>query len=436
MCGIAGIIGRADKESVQSMITRIKHRGPDDEGIACHPDATIGMTRLAIVDIAHGQQPMFNEDASIVIVFNGEIYNAPALRKELDVHFLTRSDTEVILRLYERDPDNVESYLHGMWAFCIHDRKRRKIILSRDRFGIKPLFISGNEFASEIRCFRNREIDPISAHAMVSWSYVPEERTIYKGVSRLAPATRLTIDLESGLRYPRVYWKLHPSVEAGKVKSLEDASDGISFLLRRAVQEHLESDVPIATFLSGGIDSSLVTDYAYEFYPVHAFTMGFEELKYDESPYARETAKLLNVPLSVLMLNEAKALDALPDALAAYDEPFGDSSCLPTYILSQYVSEHFKVCLSGDGGDEVFAGYKKYVVANLRRPFSPIPGIRNKLGRILRDTKFGKMGVALQGSDTDVYYRLSPWLSLEKTKRLMCQDTLDRDIENEIRVKI
>ena len=244
-----------------------------------HQDATLGMTRLAIVDISQGHQPMANEDESIVIVYNGEVYNAPALRQQLElrgVRFRSRSDTEVILRLYEVDPEHVEEHLVGMWAFAIHDRRRRRVVLSRDRFGIKPLFIADTgtalAFASELRCFDQSvypfsklfEIDHDAAHAVMSWSYTPETSTIYQGVKRLRPATRLTVDLASGRREARTYWTLTPSHEAALVHSLDDACEQVDVLLKRAVQEHLESDVPVAVFLSGGIDSSLVSAYATE----------------------------------------------------------------------------------------------------------------------------------------------------------------------------
>lgn len=282
MCGICGVVAfDASLDRARGVVTamneRISHRGPDGEGLVSHPDATLAMKRLAIVDVEHGRQPMANEDESVVIVYNGEIYNAPELRRRLErlgVHFRTRSDTEVILRLYEQNPADLEQHLVGMWAFAIHDRRRRCVVLSRDRFGIKPLFITDAggalAFASELRCF-DRSLEPFSrlfaidhdaAHAMVSWSYVPEAASIYRGVRRLPPATRLTVDLASGTRTTKTYWTLSPSEDALRVRSLEEACEGTEALLRRAVREHLESDVPVATFQSGGIDSSLVTAYA------------------------------------------------------------------------------------------------------------------------------------------------------------------------------
>ena len=461
MCGIAGVVGldmpvRTACEMVTEMTVAIRHRGPDGGGVVSHGDATLGMTRLAIVDVEHGKQPMANEDQSVVMVYNGEIYNAPELRRSLQrrgVQFRTLSDTEVILRLYEQDPESVEEHLAGMWAFAIHDRRRRTVTLSRDRFGIKPLFVAdtGTElaFASELRCFDRRKgpfarlftVDHGAAHAMVSWSYVPETRTIYEGVRRLTPGSRLTIDLANGRRRPHTYWQLKPSCEAARVRTLDEACAQVDVLLRRSVREHLESDVPVATFLSGGIDSSLVTSYASEesSAPIRAFSIGFDEHQIDESGYARETADRLGVSLTVTRFDEKTARSRLPDALLAYDEPFGDSSSLATYLLSQTVAREFKVALGGDGGDEVFSGYKKYAVSRLRRPFASTPRLRDAIGRglgrgLLRGVperndhargwrealrKVRRLAAALEGADSDVYVRFTQFAPLARTAVLM-----------------
>jgi asparagine synthase (glutamine-hydrolysing) len=456
MCGIVGLVGldvplERTRDLVSAMNARIAHRGPDGEGLIIHPDATLAMKRLAIVDVEHGSQPMENEDGSVVLVYNGEVYNAPQLRQELErkgVRFRTRSDTEVILRLYEQESEDVERHLVGMWAFAVHDRKRRRLVLSRDRFGIKPLFVADTgralAFASELRCFdrslepfgRLFEIDHAAAHAMVSWSYVPETATIYKGVRRLAPATRLTVNLATGARETRTYWELEPSADAMAVKSLEAACEGTEALLRRAVKEHLESDVPVATFLSGGIDSSLVTAYAFEAgaRSIKAYSIGFREPDFDESPFARATADKLGVPIAIKMFDEETARSRLADALLAYDEPFGDSSSLATYLLSSHVARDYKVALGGDGGDEIFAGYKKYLVTRLRKPFSGAPALRDSLGRVLGrvpvfyDRTRGwtellrtlrRVSRGLVGSDPEIYTQLTQVASLAHSAPLM-----------------
>lgn len=469
MCGIVGLIGfdaSLDRASaiVRSMNDRIAHRGPDGEGLVVHPDATLAMKRLAIIDIEHGKQPMPNDDGSIVLVYNGEIYNAPELRKMLQaegVAFKTRSDTEVILRLYERNPEDIERHLVGMWAFAIHDRKRRRVVLSRDRFGIKPFFIADTgtalAFASELRCFdrslpgfgRLFEIDHGAAHAMLAWSYIPETATIYRGVRRLPPATRLTIDLATGTRDEHTYWTLAPSSEAARVRTLAEACEGTETLLKRAVKEHLESDVPVATFLSGGIDSSLVTAYAHDAAPgtIKGYSIGFNESTFDESPFARVSAEKLGVPIAIQMFDERTASASLPDALLAYDEPFGDSSSLATYLLSSHVARDYKVALGGDGGDEIFAGYQKHLIANLRRPFSSVPALRNALGRALgrlptitdrtrRWTELlrvaRRVARGLEGSDAHVYTQLTEVTSLAVTAPLVrgpsSADRFEREI--------
>jgi asparagine synthase (glutamine-hydrolysing) len=396
MCGICGITGSADGSSLaRRMVDRIRHRGPDGGGLTFHEDVALAMARLAIVDIAGGQQPMLSDDEQIALVFNGEIYNAPAVRQELQaqgVRFKTRSDTEVILRLYERDPDAVEQELAGMWAFAIHDRRRKRLVLSRDRFGIKPLFLveggGAIAFGSELSCFQPLhgrpgfgaafQPDTEAAQAMIAWAYVPETSTIFRGVRRLAPGTRLTVDLQTREQRTTTFWTLHPSAEAGYIGSLDDACALIEPALKRAVTEHLESDVPIATFLSGGIDSSLVTAWAVEAsrQPLTAFSIGFKEPRFDESPFARDTAKHLGIRHEVAYLTESDARAAVPDALLAYDEPFGDSSGIATMLLARTVAQTHKVALAGDGGDEVFAGYRKHQILRARAAMRHAPWAR------------------------------------------------------------
>lgn len=456
MCGIVGLIAfdapaERARGVVAGMAERIQHRGPDGGGVVAHPDATLGMTRLAIVDVVHGHQPMANDDESIVLVYNGEIYNAPALRAELErkgVRFRTRSDTEVILRLYEQNPERVEEELVGMWAFAIHDRKRRRVVLSRDRFGIKPLYVvdtgTALAFASELRCF-DRDLAPFrgsfgidhaAAHAMLSWSYVPETSTIYAGTKRLPLASRLEIDLGTGARRSRTYWELAISKEASRITTLDDACAGVEALLRRSVREHLESDVPIATFLSGGIDSSLVTALAAEesSKPVKAYTIGFTEPRFDESGFARETAARVGVDIHVATLDEAAAFRSLSDALLAYDEPFGDTSGLAVNLLCEEVARDYKVALGGDGGDEVFAGYKKHLIMRLRKPFAAVPSMRNALGHalgriptrtdrtrgwteVLRTVR--RLARGLAGSDAEIYAQLTQIAPLARTEELV-----------------
>ena len=463
MCGIAGLIAgdvgvELGVETVQAMCGWIRHRGPDDSGTTSHDGVHLGMRRLAIVDIAGGHQPMGTEDGSAVIVFNGEIYNAPELRDGLrreGVQFRSHSDTEVILRLYAHDPRRVESLLRGMWAFAIHDRAKQKLVLSRDRFGIKPLFVADGggslAFASELRCFaairgqdafsRLFRLDPGAAHALLSWSYVPEQETIFSGVRRLAPATRMEIDLATGRRTETKYWEVHPSSDSARTRSMDEACELVEPALRRSVREHLESDVPIAAFVSGGIDSGLVAKYALQSsrQPIQAFAIGFRERAFDEAPYARATADVLGVPIHVTYLDEGVLLEHLPDALAAYDEPFGDSSSLATFVVSREVAKTHKVALGGDGGDEAFAGYRKYRVIRAREILGELPMLRHAIRRgcgllpehadrtrwwteALRTAR--RFAQGMQETDADAYVALTQVASLARTAPLVARPEL------------
>jgi asparagine synthase (glutamine-hydrolysing) len=480
MCGIAGLLfldlpasplssaaipaAHVDalRRRVSAMCAAMVHRGPDSEGLYTHAlggsgDSTagaigLGMRRLAIVDVVHGAQPMASDDGLINLVYNGEIYNAPALRAELQatgVSFRTRSDTEVLLRLYERDPHDVERHLAGMWAFAIHDRRRHKLVLSRDRFGIKPLFVADRGavlgFASELVCFRPArtdallgpafELDPAAAHAMLAHGYVPNEDTIYRGVRRLAPGTRLEVDLGSGRRETRQHWQLRPSSEARRVTSLPEAVELLRPVLQRAVAEHLESDVSIATFLSGGIDSTLVTALAQDASsaPLEAYTVGFRDPRFDESPHARAVAKRLGIPLKVTDLDDERLRGSVADALIAYDEPFGDSSSLATYVLTKEVAGDHRVALGGDGGDEVFAGYRKHRIVALRertarfaRPrdliataLSRLPHRNDRTGAWSEAVRVaGRLARGLAGTDAEAYVALTQLGSFAKTAKL------------------
>jgi asparagine synthase (glutamine-hydrolysing) len=451
MCGITGFarIDVSEPEALalaSAMAEAMAWRGPDGGGVTFDPAATLAMKRLAIVDVQGGQQPMLNEDGSVALVFNGEIYNAPALRRSLrskGVPFRGRSDTEVILRLYERDPEGVERHLAGMWAFAVHDRRRGRLVLSRDRFGIKPLFVAEVDgavaFASDLRCFaplaaarpafaRALRPDAGAAHAMLAWGYVPDGGTIYRGVARLEPGTRLALDLAAGASRRERYWSLAPAADAARVRTLDEACELVEPLLRRAVREHLESDVPVATFLSGGIDSSLVSAYARDACggALEAYSMGFREAAFDESPAAREAARALGLTHTVAVVDEAAARASLADALLAFDEPFGDDSLVATYLVVALASRRHKVVFGGDGGDEVFAGYRKHRIVALRGALGPVPFARRALGGALGRLPaggrsggyasalraLGRARRGLEGSDAEGYAALTQVVSL------------------------
>ncbi|HEU4534852.1 MAG TPA: asparagine synthase-related protein, partial [Polyangiaceae bacterium] len=333
-------------------------------------------------------------------------------------------------------------HLAGMWAFAVHDRRRGRLVLSRDRFGIKPLFVveagGGLAFASDLRCFRPLSAarpafagalrpDPGAAHAMLAWGYVPDERTIYRGVARLAPGARLALDLGSGAAVRSRHWRLEPSAEAARVRTLGEACELVEPLLRRAVREHLESDVPVATFLSGGIDSSLVSAYARDASGagLEAYSVGFRERAFDESPAAREAARALGVTHTVGVVDEASARARLADALLAFDEPFGDDSLVATYLVADLAARRHKVVFGGDGGDEVFAGYRKHRIVALRGALGPaggalgaalgrLPAGGDRAGRYAGALRtLGRVRRGLGGSDAEGYAALTQLASLE-----------------------
>ena len=450
MCGIAGFaqLELADGDArrlLAAMTGGLAHRGPDGHGVHLAAGVGLAHTRLAIVDVARGVQPMTIDQATII--YNGEVYNAPALRAELQsqgVRCTTHSDTEVVLRMYERDPSGFEQRLVGMWALAIHDRRRRRLVLSRDRFGIKPLHVAragrALVFGSELAPIRAAAahlpgalaVDHDAAHAMLAWGYVPEDRTIHRGVSRLPPGGRLELDLASGATATTIYYRPRPDPAASEVRTIDDAADLIGPLIARAGKEHLESDVPVAAFLSGGVDSSLVLAAAADasVRPVRAFTIGSGDPRFDEAPHARAIAARLGVELEVEVLDEAAFLAALPDALCAYDEPFGDSSSLPTYVLARMVARSHKVALGGDGGDEIFGGYKKHRIVSLWDAADRVPGARalaaaalgalpartdrtTRVGELLRTV--GRLARGLAGDDTAGYMALTQVASLART---------------------
>ncbi|MEZ4403762.1 MAG: asparagine synthase (glutamine-hydrolyzing) [Kofleriaceae bacterium] len=456
MCGIAGFAGLALGDDPAARLLgqqqqALAHRGPDGTGRYWRDGVGLAHTRLAIVDVARGAQPMHVDDATIV--YNGEVYNAPALRAELEAdgeRCATASDTEVVLRLYRRDPDGFERRLVGMWALAIHDRRRRRLVLSRDRFGIKPLFVApagrGVVFGSELGALRVAAahlgdalaVDPAAAHAMLAWGYVPERHTIHRGVRRLGPGTRLVLDLAHGTSTETIYYRPRPDPGAAAVRSLDDAADLVAPALARAGREHLESDVPVAAFLSGGIDSSLVLAATVDASarPVQAFTIGFADPRFDEAPHARAVAARLGVPLEVEVLDEAALLAALPDALAAYDEPFGDSSSLPSFVLARLVGRTHKVAVGGDGGDEVFAGYKKHRIVRLWDAADRVPGGRalaaaalarlpartdrtTRVGELLRTV--GRLARGLGGDDAAGYVALTQVADLARTAPMLAR---------------
>jgi asparagine synthase (glutamine-hydrolysing) len=378
MCGIAGFVEDerhniddiADPtQVVRTMCDVIRHRGPDDEGIVVGEGAALGMRRLSIIDLAGGHQPIGNEDGSIQVVFNGEIYNYRELRSELigaGHRFTTDSDTEVIVHGYEQWGENVFSHLRGMFGIALWERPSRTLLLARDRIGIKPLhyaiesdrLIFGSEIKSILAASRRpRVLDPDALAHYLGFLYTPADTSIFTGIRKLAPGHYLR--WQRGQATIRRYWQLPAEESPGG--SLDDAAASLESILRDAVTSHLVSDVPIGALLSGGIDSSLVVALmARATSRVKTFSIGFDEPEFDELDGARRLAQHFSTDHHELVVRP-DALDVVGRLVEHFDEPFGDSSAVPTWYVCQMARRHVTVVLSGDGGDELFGGYDRYL---------------------------------------------------------------------------
>jgi len=381
MCGICGMFNferekSVDEECLRRMTSLLVHRGPDGEGIALLGQAGLGHRRLSIIDLLTGDQPMLNEDRSLCLVFNGEIYNFKRLRKELESHghrFSTHSDTEVILHLYEDYGEQCIDHLRGMFAFALWDKTRRRLILARDRAGMKPLYYTVFDdtfyFASELKALLAveglpRELNAGAIHDFLTYQYVPAPGTVFKNVYKLPHAHCLVVE-GPNLR-PRRYWQL--DYEPKWETTGPEAIDRVEGLLCESVGLRLQSDVPVGIFLSGGIDSSLVVAMARRHVsgPLRTFSIGFEHEEYNELPYARQVAERYDTEHHEFMI-KADHVDVLPKLVWHFDEPYADASALPTFYLSQMTRQYVTVALNGDGGDESFAGYERYFVEGTRR---------------------------------------------------------------------
>ena len=377
MCGIAGFIGRrANPEALPRMLARIAHRGPDGEGQWVRDagpwQVALGHRRLAIIDVADGAQPMENEDGSVAITYNGEVYNFQALRPALERaghRFRTRCDTEVIVHHVEEHGVPGVATLDGMFAFALWDAAARRLVLARDRAGIKPLYYAaladgGIVFASELGSLlahggvhAELSVPGLASYFFSDYAHAPE--TIVRGVRKLPPGHTL-VWTDGDLEEPQAYWRVGaPAPEPARTDA--ELATELWRELGRAVKAELVSDVPVGIFLSGGIDSSCVAALAAAAGGrMKAFSIGFENATFDESKYARLMAERLDVELISETLDERALLDVLDDALDKLDEPMADPSFLPTYLLSRLAARHVKVVVGGDGGDELWGGYPTY----------------------------------------------------------------------------
>jgi asparagine synthase (glutamine-hydrolysing) len=403
MCGIAGFWGAGDQAIVTAMTDALAHRGPDGHGYHVDEDSRIflGHRRLAIIDIDGGTQPMWNEDQTVGVVFNGEIYNHVELRRLLEDRghrfHSDHSDTEVLVHGYEEWGTELPLRLNGMFAFAIWDKVQSRLFLARDRFGEKPLFYTKAPhffaFASELSSLRchpqvDTTLDVRSLQKLFGYGFFPGSRTPYRSVSKLPGGHWLLLDLKSDSVTLRRYWKFSLQPDASLLdRDEEDLADELDSLLTQAVKRRLISDVPIGLFLSGGIDSSAVLAAATNLMDpaqIRTFTVGFNEASFDETEFARRVAGILGTRHEVRKLDLDQARDVIPKLLAKMSEPLGDSSILPTYLLSEFTRRHVTVALSGDGADELFAGYDPFHALKPAAAYSAlVPGPLHQMVRKL-----------------------------------------------------
>ncbi len=418
MCGITGIVdlnGLPELEILERARDTLVHRGPDDAGVFVNErhDTALLFRRLSIIDLsAAGHQPLKNEDGSRWIVFNGEVYNFEALRGTLEAaghRFWSGTDTEVVLHAYEEWGEDCVQRFVGMFAFAIWDDRARTLFAARDRLGIKPFYYqhlsSGIRFASELKALvalpRNqRQVDQAALWQYLARGYVCPPRTIYAGTNSLPPAHHLRWTAASGALQVERYWDPLDAYRRGaradrdKPLDIDGVVEELDGLLRTSVKLRLRSDVPLGAFLSGGLDSSLVVSLmaAIAGRAVKTFTIGFEERRYDEAPAARRIAGHFGTEHHDLLAREQDALDIIPRLVEYYDEPFADSSAIPTCLVSLLARQHVTVALTGDGGDELFGGYQHYRTINARLRYArAVPdfarGFLSRAGEALPDSR-------------------------------------------------
>ena len=398
MCGITGWISHQvppQRDVLDRMCDAQIHRGPDDRGVYIDGPVGIAMRRLSILDVASGHQPIHNEDGSLWIVFNGEIYNYQELRSELEAkghRFYTNTDTEVIIHLYEDYGEKAPQRLRGMFAFAIWDRNRQMLYVARDRFGIKPFyyFWDGRTFlfASEIKSLLlhecvQRTLDLQSLNSFFTFGYFPFTQTPFQSIRKLLPGHAGVVTREDFLTFP--YWELRESVQV--YRDEEEYLDAFFDVFTDAVKQHMLSEVPLGAFLSGGVDSSLVvaTMRKVSSRPIETFAIGYGEggAEFDERVHARAVARHCETNHHEFVL-DPNMMECLPNIIRQYDEPVGNSAAIPNYYLSQFVRRHVTVALSGLGGDEVCAGYERYLGCRVAEAYRQLPSVvRNGIVRPL-----------------------------------------------------
>lgn len=438
MCGINGIVCFSTKKKqtelesiIHEMNEKIKYRGPNHEGVYAEDGIALGMRRLSIQDLITGQQPIFNEDHSVLVVFNGEIYNFQELRdqlKKVGHLFHTTTDTEVIVHAYEEYGMDFLDKLDGMFAFAIFDKIRNHIVLARDRMGEKPCYYYQDEgfflFGSELKSLMStgliaKEINKTALCQYLQLTYIPAPLSIFSNVYKLEPGHCLIIDLKGSV-INQTYWNPKPDKNNHVAMDYEEAKVELQKIIMQSVKERMVSDVPIGAFLSGGIDSSSIVGVmsALLDQPLDTFTIGFTEKEYDERDRAKAIAEFNHTRHHEYVLNYEEAIPILDEILSHMDEPFADSSVLPTYFVSRFASEHVKVVLTGDAGDELFAGYSKYLIEYYAKRYKKVPkwirkGVFEPIVYHMRDDKTitRKLKKVIENAEKDIF---------EQRKNLMC----------------
>lgn len=402
MCGICGVYGEPGlpgevRDLTRAMCDVIVHRGPDEDGYYADGPVSLGMRRLSIIDLATGRQPIANEDQTVWVVYNGEIFNFPDLRPELEARghkFRTNADTEVIVHLYEEMGEDFATRLNGMFAVALWDTKARKLVLVRDRLGIKPLHYAwqdgrlyfGSEIKSLLRGGVSRKIDLESLSRYFTFEYVPAPDSIFAKIKKIPPGHLMTV--KDGRGEIRRYWDVHYADGAPLRRSEASWAEEIAARLKESVRMRLLSDVPLGVFLSGGIDSSAVTALMSETAGgrIKTFSIGFKEKTFDELDYARIVADKFGTEHTEFVVDSRQTAGLVPKLMEYLDEPLADASVIPTYVISKLARQHVTVALAGDGGDELFGGYDTYKAFKVARLYRKIPGFlrRGLIGPAVR----------------------------------------------------
>jgi asparagine synthase (glutamine-hydrolysing) len=387
MCGITGFIRftgenpESDRNLLERMIQTLYHRGPDDSGLDIRGGAAMGMRRLSIIDLSSGAQPIYNEDRSIWTVFNGEIYNFPDLKRELQSFghtFTTNTDTEVIVHGYEQWGTEFVSRLNGMFAIALHDQSSQTVLLARDHLGIKPLYYAFQAdrliFGSEIKALLastwiTKDLNYSGLADFISWEYLPGRSTLFTGIEKLLPGELLVVDLNRPRCSPQQYWDIPALPVAAKQYSAAEWEARIEAQLTRSTRMQMISDVPLGAFLSGGVDSSLIVASMGQ---AQTFSIGFDDQSYNELAWARSVARHLGVNHRDKII-KPDVVSLFDQLMHFMDDPIGDFSIFPTFLVSQLARNHVKVALSGDGGDELFAGYESYLAQEKARWYRLFP---------------------------------------------------------------